>query len=92
MSTRAWRSVVFRSRDVLTNADGQHCENEYCYLMAARYDGTVTPNPDHAHSFRWITWEQLTAELAENPQDFTPWLKVAVERLSDSGIEHVLNA
>ena len=57
------------------------CENEYCMVMAAMYDGELHPHPDHTYTHRWITWDELASEIANEPEVFTPWLKLAIENL-----------
>lgn len=42
-------------------------------------DITILPNPAEVHAYRWITLPDLHAELETNPQQFTPWLKQALE-------------
>ncbi len=61
--------------------DKNRCENEYCVLLAGKYDGELNPNPDHIYEFRWVNWSQLVQELTEEPEGFTAWLKKAVEHL-----------
>ncbi len=48
-------------------------------------DILIQPNPDEIHDYRWITLEQLTHELANSPQQFTPWLKQALEIVKTKG-------
>ena len=61
---------------------GDQCENEYCALFVGKYNDALDPNPDHVDEFRWVTWLELQSELEEKPQQFTPWLKVAVDLLN----------
>ncbi|MCZ6485540.1 MAG: NUDIX domain-containing protein [Acidobacteria bacterium] len=60
------------------------CENEYCALLAGKYDGKLNPNPSHIYEFRWVTWNQLAQELEGEPKEFTPWLRKSVEGLNGS--------
>ncbi|MDF1727171.1 MAG: isopentenyl-diphosphate Delta-isomerase [Sulfitobacter sp.] len=46
------------------------------YLAPAPNDMPLAPNPDEVMETRWVTPEELTAEMAENPQRFTPWLRI----------------
>jgi len=59
--------------------DKNRCENEYCVLLAGKYDGELNPNPHHIYEFRWVTWWQLVQELTQEPEGFTAWLRKAVE-------------
>ena len=68
-------------------SDGDQCENEYCVLFAGKYNDRLDPNPEHVYEFRWVTWPELQSELEEKPEQFTPWLKVAVDLL-DRNVLH----
>lgn len=63
---------------------GSHCENELCELLLCTYDGVVAPNPEHAHSMRWATFEECQRELQKDASAYTPWAKVALEALAKS--------
>lgn len=39
-------------------------------------DLQITLNPDEAMDIRWMTREELEQEIADNPSDFTPWVKI----------------
>ncbi len=39
-------------------------------------DHSVTPNPDEAMEIRWMSPSEIKSEIAENPDAFTPWLKI----------------
>ena len=65
------------------------CENEYCVVLAGKYDGKLNPNPHHIYEFRWVTWAQLVDELDQRPKGFTPWLKIAVELLNRKGMDPI---
>ncbi len=62
-------------------SDGDQCENEYCALFGGKYNDSLDPSSDHVHEHRWITWPELQGEVAQEPGQFTPWLKVAVDLL-----------
>ncbi|MCZ6451599.1 MAG: NUDIX domain-containing protein [Deltaproteobacteria bacterium] len=64
--------------------DKNRCENEYCVVLAGKYDGELNPNRNHIYEFRWVTWSQLVRELAQEPDAFTAWLRKAVENLEGS--------
>jgi isopentenyl-diphosphate delta-isomerase len=39
----------------------------------------IIPNPDEVMAYRWITIAALQAELAAQPDQFTPWFEQALE-------------
>ena len=50
-------------------------ENELCHVFLGKIAGDVHPNDSEIESIRYISAADLTAELAEYPQRFTPWFK-----------------
>jgi isopentenyl-diphosphate delta-isomerase len=50
-------------------------ENEICAVLIGKYDGRVKPNPKEVAAIRWLDFDQLSQELKEKPEVFTPWLK-----------------
>ncbi len=49
-------------------------EREFCSVFAGRHQGQVTAHPEEIAAWRYVTPERLTAEIAAEPQQFTPWL------------------
>ncbi len=50
-------------------------ENELCHVFLGKIDGDVRPNDSEIESTRFISPDDLTAELAEHPEYFTPWFR-----------------
>ena len=46
------------------------------FLGICETEPTVRANPDEVMDTRWIDTEALHAEIAANPEAFTPWLRV----------------
>ncbi len=42
------------------------------------------PNPDEVQATRWIALSELEAEVAANPDAFTPWLRIYLEKHKES--------
>ena len=51
-------------------------ERELCTVLVGRSDGPVRPNRREIADWRWLAPEVLDAELAQRPDDFTPWLQL----------------
>ncbi len=51
-------------------------EHELCTVLVGRSDGPVRPNRREIADWRWLAPEVLDAELAQRPDDFTPWLQL----------------
>lgn len=57
------------------------CENEYCLFMIGQYNGQPKPNSKVAYGYRWLSFRRLLEEIKLHPQEYTPWLIVALEEL-----------
>ncbi len=60
-------------------------EHEVVDLYTAQADHSlcVTPNPDEVMAVEWIELEQLKTRVTEQPEMFTPWLKIYLSEHSD---------
>lgn len=56
-------------------------EHELDYVLTGRYDGTPLPNPAEVQAYRWQSLSAIKKELAQHPQHYTSWFKIAIERL-----------
>lgn len=56
-------------------------EHELCSVYIARSDEPIKVNDNEIASWCYITPESLELELAENPELYTPWLKLEWPRL-----------
>lgn len=55
-------------------------ENEIDHVYIGRFEGEPIPNPDEVASWRWIDLEKLTQDIETNPQDYTFWFRVALNK------------
>jgi isopentenyl-diphosphate delta-isomerase type 1 len=60
-------------------------ENEIDYVLVGviPQDETIQPDPKEAQAYRWINLSELKQEMAEKPEQFTPWLGLALEIISE---------
>ncbi len=56
-------------------------ESEYDHVIFGGYDKDPEPNPEEVMSFRWVGLDRLTEEISNNPEEFTPWIRVVVDRV-----------
>ncbi|MGC8710423.1 MAG: isopentenyl-diphosphate Delta-isomerase [Candidatus Micrarchaeia archaeon] len=56
-------------------------ENEYDHVFFGEYDGEPKPNPAEAASWKWIKLEELKEDVAKNPDNYTPWLRIMLDRV-----------
>ncbi len=53
------------------------------YLAEAAEDMAMAPNPEEVMATRWITPQDLAAEIAQTPEAFTPWLRIYLDQHAD---------
>ncbi len=58
-------------------------ENEYDHVIIGRHDGAPKLNKDEAMGWKFVSMQQLEHEIRAKPSDFTPWLVIAMPKLSD---------
>lgn len=65
-------------------------EHEFDHVFIGQYDGSINSNPDEVEDFKWIDLETLHKEMKENPDDYTVWFKIALDKfLNMSGAQCV---
>jgi len=61
---------------------GDYSENEFCVLLTGKLEGPVKPNPDEIMETKYLTEDELGADMSKNPDEYTPWFKIAFEKYS----------
>jgi isopentenyl-diphosphate delta-isomerase len=56
-------------------------ENEFDHVLFGKYDGHVFANPKEVEEWKWVDVKKLRDDLEKNPQDYTPWFKIALKKL-----------
>lgn len=65
-------------------------EHEYCWVYYGRYDGAVDVNLSEVAEWRFVSVDELEAELAASPEIFTPWFKMEWAEISNNYLERLL--
>ena len=55
-------------------------EHEYDHVFFGYCNQNPSPNPDEVSEWKWISIENLKQDLTDNPEKYTPWLKIALAR------------
>lgn len=63
-----------------TPLENQLFEHEFDHVLSGIYEGEFTPNPEEVMDFRWVSTNDLKAEIAKNPAAFTFWFKMILEK------------
>lgn len=50
-------------------------ENELCHVYLGSIEGSVRPNISEIEEVRFLSVREVSAELADSPDRFTPWFK-----------------
>jgi isopentenyl-diphosphate delta-isomerase len=58
---------------------GEWAENEFCKLLVGEFDGRVKPNPDEIAAVKWVRVRDLMRAIEDDPESYTPWLKLSLE-------------
>ncbi|WP_306120396.1 MULTISPECIES: NUDIX domain-containing protein [unclassified Roseitalea] len=61
-------------------------ENERVTMYVGQADRSrleIRPDPEEVAEVRWATAEELRGEIAERPEDFTPWFRIYCDRFPD---------
>lgn len=56
-------------------------ENEIDHVYVGKYDGDFTVNPDEVADYKWLSIENIKELVQSNPESFTVWFKVILEKL-----------
>lgn len=64
-------------------------ENELCAVYIGKSDSPVQVNPNEIAEWRYIFPEDLTKEVNENPENFTPWFKMEWMKLMNEYLDKI---
>jgi isopentenyl-diphosphate delta-isomerase len=57
-------------------------EYEYDEVFLGTYDGKLSPNPDEVNDYRFASIADISEEIRQNGDSFTPWFKLLFEPIS----------
>lgn len=61
-------------------------EHEHVHMFKGIADPQTwipKPNPDEIAELRWVSMDRLFADNEQNPEHFTPWFRLYIQRWSD---------
>ena len=65
--------------------DHELTEHELDHVFTGQYAGNITPNPEEADGYDWISVQDLQKNIQEEPDKYTPWFKIALKELLTRG-------
>ncbi|MEX0275354.1 MAG: isopentenyl-diphosphate Delta-isomerase [Flavobacteriaceae bacterium] len=60
-------------------------EHEFDHVMMGRYNGEPEVNPAEVADHKWMTPEEIKADIASTPANYTAWFKIIFDRF----FEHI---
>ncbi len=61
-------------------------EHEYLHVFIGQYDLDPILNPEEASAFRWISIEQLREDISVDPETYTYWSRLTLEKLIEQSL------
>lgn len=59
-------------------------ENEMDTVFVGTYDGEVRVNTDEVAEWKFVDVDELKADIEKNPDRYTPWFKISLERVLEA--------
>ncbi len=59
-------------------------EHEYDHILFGSYEKTPVPNPEEVSDWRWVSLEALKKDIAKDPEQYVPWLKLMLNRIVEA--------
>ena len=56
-------------------------EHEFDHVFIGTYDKKPKPNPEEVEDFKWISPEELIADIKQNPESYSFWFKNSLEKI-----------
>jgi isopentenyl-diphosphate delta-isomerase type 1 len=64
----------------IAHFDNGLIENEWDHVLVGQWAGEeISPHPAEIQAYRWMSVTELKHEINRRPEDFTPWLRRALE-------------
>ena len=57
-------------------------EHEYDHVIVGHFDGVPDPNPEEVDDYKWIGMEELLQDIEVNPENYTVWFQIAIEKVA----------
>ena len=64
--------------------DDKWGENEVDHVFLGHYDGPVRPDADEIAEWKFVPIKELREDVAARPGLYTPWFKIALERVLEN--------
>ena len=62
-------------------------ENEFDHVLMGKSDDQPKPDPKEVEQWRWVSLRALRTEIRKNPEIYTYWFKILIEKLPEKFIK-----
>lgn len=59
---------------------GDLIEHEFDYVFIGKFNGNPKPDKKEVGGWKWINKNYLERDIKENPEKYTPWLKIILNK------------
>ncbi|MFH0952160.1 MAG: isopentenyl-diphosphate Delta-isomerase [Patescibacteria group bacterium] len=59
-------------------------EWEIDHVFCGVYNDEVRPDLEEAEEFKWLSTEELRKDIEDNPDNYTPWFKIALPKVMEA--------
>ena len=56
-------------------------ENEFDHVFVGKFNGAPAPDKKEVADWKWIDFEEFKKDIKENPEKYTYWLKVSLDKV-----------
>tara|TARA_Y100001970_G_scaffold178529_1_gene217392 strand:- start:1880 stop:2425 length:546 start_codon:yes stop_codon:yes gene_type:complete len=64
-------------------------ENELCHVFIGLCNEEPNPDPYEIDDWKYLGMDELTQSIDENPDQFTPWLKIEWLKITEAYSDHI---
>lgn len=68
---------------------GDLTEHEFDHVFFGVFDGEFTPNPEEVEDTKWMSMNNLRADMKTNPGVYTEWFKILMNTHSERVIQNM---
>lgn len=58
-------------------------EHEFDHVMTGVYNDAPYPNPDEVGGWKYMKWDDLIADMANNPENYTAWFRIIMQERAE---------
>jgi len=56
-------------------------EHELDHVLIGEFDGEPELNPEEAESWKWVSLDEVKADVEKHPEKYTPWFRIVLDRV-----------